>query len=572
MWQWLLKLLDKIFGGGDGKPPVIEPTPPPVEEVLDTNRVLRTRGTYLTLLDGTPFHLDMGVQCCDAIPEVENSRWPLASESQIDFFKSYGLNAVAFRLGPFYAGPDDESEWTDIGGPYLGEKPQVTLQPNQAFTDKVKAIVQYAYDKEFWVEVNIIDTWYAKHASTSQGFNDVKMPWPQSDINAVGINMTQVQETYLRYWVKALGAFPNIIWATDNEGSNIRGTKREWYTAVYNIIRDEEVNNGYPIHLVGTNNESFGDGPFEYVSTHAKAALTAPIWGKFSLNNERNPAFPPNQEVNNFKQAREAGLSYAFWRAGMTNEEAYATLEGFRAVIKGDPVTTGCYAPDGEDPLWDPNPANRSGFIPDGNVKAAVNAAKDKLGPMSGAGHDAMLLALAAELRAAGFCASKSSDAVLVQRTDNPKYYEEYHAVAYATNTWSQNDQVLPKMRWFYTGTPTKPGECPDTVPTVERLDCRMQQAYGLVDCTPKANGQPIKPEGDPSRAACEKKAMEPLGGNPTYALEQESGNLTLEAVPGNPMQVIVRGKGVGTVKGYFPKSSLNYVNPGTNGLKVVKS
>lgn len=551
------------------------PTPTPNPPALDNNRTLRTNGTHLTLLDETPFNLDLAIQCCDAVPEVENSRWPLASKTLIDYYKGYSFNAIAFRLGPFYGDPNNESEWSDTGGPYTGGYSEVTGIYNDKFTNEVLSIADYAYSQKFWILVNIIDTWYCKHSSTKQGFKDQKMPWPQSDIDACGITMTPVQEDYIRHWVKLLGKYPNIIWHADIEGSLLKGYSCDWWNAQYNIIRDELKKNHYPDTLIGTNNEACASGPFEFVTTHSNVDLLAPIAGKFTINDERNPATDPAREISRFKKARDLGLSYAYWRDGSTLDQNNQALIGFKGVITGNDTITGCFAPDSEDPLWDtdtksptgPKPRG-NGWTPDGNLKAAVNACKSELGPMTGKGHDLMLSSLAQCLRNKGFCASKASDAVMSKRTDNPHYYEEYHAVSYADDTWSNNDAVNPKMLWYYKGNTSDNNTCTGPVNTTDRVDCTMQQAYGLIDCTPKSHSQPIRPEGDPERSACEAKSVEPLGGFPQYSLLSDS--LVLKTT-GNPWQVIADKKGTGTLTCTFPNGGGNYCNPGSNGLVINK-
>jgi hypothetical protein len=90
-------------------------------------------------------------------------------------------------------------------------------------------------------------------------------------------------------------------------------------------------------------------------------------------------------------------------------------------------------------------------------------------------------------------------------------------------------------------------------VPFVDEVLCKLHQPnQGLWDCTPKAHGQPILPEGDPSREACEKAAMG--GGYPTYRLSDAPPSLTLEEA-GNPMQFHIRGSGSGVVTCVTPSS-----------------
>lgn len=532
--------------------PVPTPTPPPPPPALDLNRVLRVapNSTRLTLLDGTPFSLDMGVQCCMPAPAaVGNSRWPMASESQMDYFRGYGLNTVHFRLGPFYGDVDHESEWADTGGAYVAAGPDF----NPAFWSKVEALVQYAYDHTMWVEVNPIDTWYCKHAASNWG--DQPMPWPQADIDACGIAMTPVQERYLRHAVRTLGRFPNIIWTTDNEGGEIRGTKREWYVAVASIIRDEEAVVGLPVHLVGINNTDFADGPFDYVSTHDRAALVAPIAGKWTLNNERNPEFTAEQEISNFKRARDAGLSYSFWRAEMSEATMVEVLEGYKAVIGGDPVVVGCFPPADDDPKWVVPPVVGGGMSPE--TRKEVDDAKVAVGERCGTDHAGSLATIelvAAELRRKGECSGRLSDALFIK---DGAVWKEIHVVTFASGCWSQDPANTPKSTWTYsgasgTGCSTDPG-------TVDFISCKLHQSYGLWDCTPKINGGPVRPEGDPERAACEAVAM---GGRPSYVVT--GAGLSLELAL-NPMQFILRGSGSGTLSCTTPRAGavdLCYATP----------
>jgi hypothetical protein len=464
----------------------------------------------------------------------------------MDYFRGYGLNTVHFRLGPFYGDVDHESEWADTGGAYVAAGPDF----NPAFWSKVEALVQYAYDHTMWVEMNPIDTWYCKHAQ----WGDQPMPWPQADIDACGIAMTPVQERYLRHVVRTLGRFPNIIWTTDNEGGEIRGTKREWYVAVASIIRDEEAVVGLPVHLIGTNNTDFADGPFDYVSTHDRAALVAPIAGKWTLNNERNPEFSAEQEISNFKRARDAGLSYAFWRAEMSEATMVEVLEGYKAVIGGGAVV-GCFPPASDDPLWVVPP--QLGVVGT-SMRPAVEESKAAVGERCGTDHQGSLVTLdllGAELRRHGYCAGRMDDSVFVQSPQ--RTWQEFHAVSFASGCWANDPAQLPKATWTYTG--TSGAGCSTDPGTVDEISCKLHQGYGLWDCTPKINGEPVRPEGDPERAACEAVAM---GGRPSYVVT--GAGLSIEPVL-NPMQFILRGSGNGTLSCTTPRAGavdLCYATP----------
>ena len=279
---------------------------------------------------GAPFAPFGAIQCClqfepGGVPR--NSRWPLASDGWMEYTKATMFH---FRLGPFYGDDTHENEWTSIGGPYVHDGPEF----NERFWLEVRWLTDEAGRRGANVEVVVIDTWYCKRASSTQGFGDQQMPWPQADIDACGITPTGEQERYIRKVVRELGCFANVIWMTDNEGDQIRGTRREWYTWVRDVIRDEEQKTGCGVvHLVGTNNPSICGAPFDYCATHANANLLTPIAGRHTENNERS-GFPQNSpalEWSRFCEARARGLHYWFWRGEMTNaqvDEALALFQG----------------------------------------------------------------------------------------------------------------------------------------------------------------------------------------------------------------------------------------------------
>jgi len=527
-----------------------EPAPP--GQVQFKELELRQPAPPRLTRGGQPFEPFGAVQCCMAFKlggVEQNSRWPLASESWMDYTRA---NFFHFRLGPFYGDADHESEWADTGGPYIGDGPDF----NPAFWSKVVDLTRGAGTRKANVEANVIDTWYCKRASTKQGFRDQQMPWPQADIDACGISPSPEQERYIRKVVSELGCFANVVWITDNEGGEIRGTKREWYEWVRNIIRDEEQKSGCGlVHMVGTNNTDFCDGPFDYCATHAREALTTPIAGKHTENNERNPEFSVEQEHSNFVTARAAGLHYWYWRAEQSDSEMERTLALFRGE-SGAPA--GCFAPQQEpEEMWQtlgPGPGDRVEEIRAGQANLGSLCKEPKV---HSNGDDA-IEALAAEMRRLGYCASKHSDSVTIQSENDPTIWEEYHAVApYDTGCWSQRPQDYPHNRHKYLGAVTHPppaGDCPlEPVPTVDEVLCKIHQpGQGLWDCTPKANGRPILPEGVPGREACELKAMG--GAWPSYTLSAANG-ISLEPVE-NPMQFRIVGSGSGVVTCVVPASS----------------
>lgn len=530
-------------GGGSGPGPVPTPTPPPpVNQAKYLNLLLRIDGVTLVRPNSAEEFKPFGaVQCCmgtEANGQEINTLWPLASESWMDYSKA---NMFHFRMGPFYGDADHESEWTGIGGAYAGGPGS---DWNPAFWDKVVALTEYAGSKGANVEVNVIDTWYCKRAQ----WGDQQIPWPAEDIQACGRSMTPGQERFIRKTVSTLGLYANVIWITDNEGGEISQTKRAWYEAVAAIIRDEE--SKAPVHivrLIGTNNTDFADGPFDYVATHDKAPLLSPIAGKHTENNERNPAFSVGQEYANFCNARKAGLNYWFWRAEMSQSDADKLLALMRNGCDGD-VVTGCYAPDSEDPKWEYvcDPRSDASCPPSG-VNGWTNAARQAVGDRRGQDGFETLDLLGADIRKQGHCSSdRWRDAIAVRRPDG--LYEERHEVAFTDGGYTQRPYV---GLWKYNGTAPGPVACSIAPPAVDEILCKEHQATNHIwDCTPKANGQPIRPEGTTDRAACEAEAC---GGTPTFSLSESTG---LELSPRtNPYQFKLSGSGQAKLHGTCPRT-----------------
>lgn len=556
---------------GGGKPPQPPtpptPTPPPAANYFPELLVRQPSPPRLTR-GGQPWEPFGAIQCCMPAPAaVGNSRWPLASASWMDYTKA---SMFHFRLGPFYARPgvEDEDEWDDIGGPYAGGPGS---DFNAAFDAKLVGLVQDAGKRKAVVEIDPIDTWVCKRASSKQGFGDVQMPWPQPDIDACGIEPSPEQEKFLRHVVATVGCYQNVIWITDNEGGEIRGARRSWYEWVHSVLRDEEQKSGCGVvHLIGTNNTDFCGAPFDYCATHDRAALTQPIAANLhSENNERNPAFSVEEEASNFRKAREAGLNWWYWRAEQTEPEMERTLALFRGE---ESIPDGCFAPPAEDPRWVVPP--QAGAVGE-SMRPAVEAAKaavgdrcGKIGPCDGGpgepeGHhcqqNVTLGLVASELRKQGFCASGPwADAVAVL---NPQgLWQEFHAVAFGTGCYTNDAAQLPKASWTFSGpAPTPPpapppsGNCAN--PPAQPVDnCSIKEHtkgpnWTVVDSTFKVHDAaycasigftdgrvdcPVRPEGDPMREACEAEVI----GTPVYTTTiagsqpDPSGNPYLFRVP----------------------------------------
>ncbi len=482
---------------GPNPPTPPTPTPPPPPGPVAQEMLLSTHDAKLWK-GQEQVQLFMAVPCCvDPAPG-----WPLFSKSWVDFTLPYGVNAFHARLGPFYA--DSEPQWADVGGPYVGGPGSAFNQP---FWDKVSELFAYAASRGAWVEVNIVDTWYCKHAQ----WGDQRMPWPQADIEACGRTGSPEQEKFIRKAVQEFGRFGNVIWLLDNEGDQIEGNEESWWIWQRDIIRDEEQKTGFGLrHLTGANPSVGGVG--DYVYTHSKQTLNAPLWGKWTLNNERNPAGTPEREAANFAAAREQGLAWAFWRAEMSEEQMVETLQRMKDITGGGGI--GCYPPDPEGEGWalvNPKPPCERCNL--------VDQIKDQMGNPCGENPVASGEKFAALTRAAGYCAGFYKDQVSIQRSDGN--WEEHHVIAWTDGCYTSTGNGY-KNAWHYSGsgpqpTPPPPADlCPPPTPTpVSRVNVEPHNL--LYDATAKTCNReycasigspeaccPARLEGDPARAACE--------------------------------------------------------------------
>jgi hypothetical protein len=530
------------------------------------DRLLRNNvNKFFTTLDGAtrvdPF---MAVPCCMGWAKVENQRWPLASEGFMDETGKFGADMFHFRLGPWFGNAENESEWADIGGAYAADGSW-----NAAYWEKVRSLTWHAFKAGAYVEVVAIDSWWLKGATGKDVQSGKMVPWPEADVRAYGVTMTPVQEALIRKTVTELGCFGNVIWATGNEEDLIPRMTGEYLNRLIEVTRDEETKSGCNFgHVFGTG--SLKGVNADYQISHERSPVTGPCNGKLCVNNEHNPEFSPEEEASLFSQARAAGQVWAAWRAGADDAAWEKRLELFREIVGGTAPPTGCFAPPPDDPLWVQTPVDPS--VRPAQMMAAINEAKARVGNRCGATapctyqpcappvHLGCLetnALVAEELRKAGNCATGPwVDATAVLAPDG--LWEEYHICSTGDGCYTGNPY---KFAWKYGGTnptpgPTPPpaGECPVPVPTVDEVLCKLHQpGQGLYDCTPKANGQPILPEGHPDRAACEKAAMG--GAYPTYQLSQASATLTLSTVE-NPMMFRIQGAGSGFVTCVTPSSA----------------
>ena len=403
--------------------------------------LLRPGPNATVTLKGQQWHAFMAVPCCNTftIGGVEkNSRWPMASEEWMDYTSRFGANAWHFRTGPFIAG-EIETEWKDVGGTYLPG----TVEPDEKHRQKKRDLVYHALQLGGIAEVAVVDTWGCK--ADQQGIVGPGAAYtglPMSEVDACGRRPSPEIEKHIRRQVEDLGCFGNVIWSLDVEGGNIQGTKPEWYLWAKNVIRDEEQKSGCKfVHMIGTNSGlDEVESQVDYVQVHDRSDVVA-RHGRWTINNEHNPECSVDCEVGRFKAARDKGLAWAAWRAGMDEPTYEAVLRGFQAVAGGG--AAGCFPPDDEDPRWVPGPVRAC------QMRAPVEAAKAEVGdrrqfwPANGTPEQrfaAMFESLdlvAAAVRRQGLCAGRLRDALFVKAPDG--IWEEFHVVAATDGGYAGN-------------------------------------------------------------------------------------------------------------------------------------
>lgn len=524
------------LGASCGKPhpPNPTPTPTPTPPVGTPDKGIPILPSMLLRTEGVTtkgVKIAMAQPCCMQFVlngKDENSRWPMASESFMDWTHQYGINAYGFRFGPFRGDNDHETEWADTGGSY---KPG-TLEWNPAFWQRSRDLTYHALKSDSYVLVAPLDTWGCKDTQNGSDY----MPLPKSEIDSCGRNPSPEIERHIRKVVEEVGCFGNVIWTTDIEGGNIRGNQISWFLWVRDVIRSEEQKSGCGfVHMIGTNsNHSEVESQVDFVLTHERSPLSAPISGRFTLNDEHNPAFPPEEEAALFSTARDAGQSWGLWRAEQTDSQYTRTLELVKGVIDGA-ITPGCFAPAADDPLW----GTPSSPTDSSQTWAWVREAEAIVGDRSGVSNPEMyqtLGLLAAELRKKGHCASGPwADALAVKREDGSNSYEEIHAVAFTTGGYVTNPSTAFKNIWPYNGTPPSPSaSCTDPIPTRDRMKWAIVQHNNIKDATPlvgprsycdsagfeNRNECPTRPEGTPEVEACNRLLV---GGDPLWSSDGDT-------------------------------------------------
>jgi len=298
--------------------------------------LLGTNGGQFVLPNGDPVDFRGAISCCGG-----GYGWPVFDEAWVDYVASYAVTFLHVRLGPFLTGAGGESEWAAYGGGYVdvGGKADLT-RFNDAFWNRVREVLKYAGDHGMWVEVDIADAWAVKHCrwgdvpgySAWDSDNNVQHQDLCAAAGSRAITAGEVYDLWVRKVVYETGRYGNVIYQDGNELGLLDNYDDQWSLSIRDIVHDEEANNGYLHHLVGTNSESdslIQESGIDYGEFHRESPVdSSRCHGKPCGVNEYNPEppFTPQQIHDAFCAAKSAGTYVWYWRHGQSASQMDQTL------------------------------------------------------------------------------------------------------------------------------------------------------------------------------------------------------------------------------------------------------
>jgi hypothetical protein len=456
------------------------------------------------------------------------SRWPAMSRETQNYVNRYRVNRGQFRFAPYRADADHEVLWSDIGGPYI----EGTTQFNEAWWEEHRQLGLNASSLGWNIEATD-DAWWRKYCKQN-GWQHCL--WPQADMQAYGVTVTQEHRRFVRKIVETMGCNGGITWGVGNEEALVPGARPEFFAEIAETFRKAEQDfpcldpQGRPVvvvHMISNNAPEWAGGPYDIATTHTRAPLTAEIAGKPTELNEFNPGWPPKQWFANHCEAKKRKLAVWLWRDDSTDAELDEMLRLMRDGCGG---VQACYAPDADDPNWGDN------ISCPGEMRPVLERAKTAVGSQCGVPQQERYetLGLLAEQARKDrdpsgrlVCAAGPwGDAVALRNSQG--LYEEHHAVAFTDGCYANNPAVLPKWCWIYNGGDPSPTQCtnPEPIPVTRWnvVEHTKGPNWTTVNATPivgpnaaycaaigYTDGRSlcaVRQEGDPQRQMCEAEVV----------------------------------------------------------------
>jgi hypothetical protein len=282
---------------------------------VEGNRFVNARGEAVSLLGA--------IVCC---ADAKSNGWPLVNLDVLERFAARRLSYTHCRLGPFTAKGEDDPIYVGYVTRADGRADLDAFFPG--FWDRVRAIADRARQLGIYVEFDLVDRWVRQHGESD--LPDVD-PWTARNnvqgVEAGGLEIFEsaprpLHEGWIRKAVAELGGFENVLFQVGNEGFKRFSTA--WELGVYNIVKDELRQRGFPDRLVATNTHDPGlEARLDYVTRHEPAAQSA--GAKPILVNEY-PTLPPDEVVRQVERARRNGTMFMYWRGDHDQREWDSTL------------------------------------------------------------------------------------------------------------------------------------------------------------------------------------------------------------------------------------------------------
>ena len=298
--------------------------------------LLHANGGVLTHVNGYAMDFRGAISCCGGA-----YGWPLFDESWVDYLKTFNVNFVHARLGPFLTGAGGETDWAATGGGYVETGGKADLSAfNAAFWSRLRALIEYAAGNAMWVEIDVDDGWEIKHCrkgdqpgySAWAAASNVQGEDACATAGSQALQAGSTGDKWVRQVFETTARYANVIYQDGNEIGLVAGYDPAWTDSIADILREVESAHGWPRHLLGTNSgdaTAMQSAKVDYLELHQDtAADPAGCYGRPCLVNEYipNPPMTAAAFQAQYCDARSSGTYFWYWRHGQSAQQMQDSL------------------------------------------------------------------------------------------------------------------------------------------------------------------------------------------------------------------------------------------------------
>jgi len=203
------------------------------------------------------------------------------------------------------------------------------------FWGRGREIAARARQLGIYVEFDLVDRWVRQHGETDLPHVD---PWSARNniqgIEAGGLAIFEsaprpIHERWIRKAVAELGEFENVLFQVGNEG--FKRFSVAWEVGVYDIVKDELRQRGFPDRLVATNTHDANlESRLDYVTRHTQEAQQP---GPKPILVTEYGSLPSDQVILQVNRAHQLGTMFMYWRGDHGQAEWEATLAALREIV-----------------------------------------------------------------------------------------------------------------------------------------------------------------------------------------------------------------------------------------------